>query len=532
MSSVSGIRLPGLATGMDTENMVKEMLTGEQNKIDKIKQKEQSIKWQQEIYREIINDVKSLNDKYFSVTSKNSIISSGAWSTLTVNSSNENVITATAGAGANDVNYSFDVKKLAQSAKITSSVSIDDGVKTNLKDLGLKSDVEFRIALGKDKDGNEIYSDPISIKVNDSTEIDENGNPKYKADTIDSLVKKINDASKGEVKASFSEMTGSFSIESVKTGSDSSFKIVDKDGNNSTDLNFLGLKTNEVEINKDGSFTSKSIDFNGTSVGSDSIVEVKSKDGSFSKILNEKTNSFTIDGIKYDVHATGTSDITSKQDVKPVVENMKAFVEDYNKIMDKMYDIVTQKINRDYPPLTEAQKEDMSEEEIERWEKKSKQGILRNDSEMRRFMEDMQKSIFGDKMEMLNSMGLTSHENYNKKGQIALNEEKFVKALQNNSDEVYEMFAKDEKSVLENMKSTINKYIGGSSSVFAKKAGLEKTASAVKNFYSEQLKRQEDAIKKLQRKMDEKEDQLYKKFGSLEASMNKLNSQMNYFMQA
>lgn len=58
---------------------------------------------------------------------------------------------------------------------------------------------------------------------------------------------------------------------------------------------------------------------------------------------------------------------------------MKTFVDDYNKIMDKIYDLVTEKKDSDYPPLTEAQKEEMSEDEIKDWEKKAKQGILRND---------------------------------------------------------------------------------------------------------------------------------------------------------
>ncbi len=128
-------------------------------------------------------------------------------------------------------------------------------------------------------------------------------------------------------------------------------------------------------------------------------------------------------------------------------------------------------------------------------------------------------------------MGLTTHEDYNKKGQISLDEAKFTKALETNSEKVYEVFAKDKSSVMEGMKSTMNKYIGGSSSIFAKKAGLEKTASAVNNFYSEQLKRQADLIKNLQNKMYDKEEKLYLKFGNLESQMNKLNSQMNYFMQ-
>ena len=496
MSSVSGIRLPGLATGMDTETMVKEMLTGEQNKVDKAKQKEQIINWQQETYREIISDIKGFNDKYFSLTSKDSIITSSAWNTLTVDSSNSSVITATGNAGANKVDYKFEVKKLAEPAKLTSSKS---GLKKDSKlvDLGATNGDKFKIALGKDDKGNVIYSDVITIE---------------NEDTLDSLISKINNASNGEVKASYSEMTGKFTIETTKTGINSGFAITDESGKLSDSLKFLGINTNQA-------------------IGTNSEINVSSKDGSFSKTLNEESNSFTIDGIKYNVHSTGSSEITSKQDTKPALDKMKAFVEDYNKMMDKMYDILTQKENRDYPPLTEAQKKEMEKDEIESWEKKAKQGILRNDSEMRRFMDDMQKAIFGDKMSVLAEMGLTTHEDYNKRGQIALDEEKFTKALETNSEKVYEVFAKDKSSVMEGLKSTINKYVGGSSSVFAKKAGLEKTASAVNNFYSEQLKRQADIIKNLQKKMSDKENSLYKKFGALESSMNKLNSQMNYFMQ-
>lgn len=554
MSSVSGIRLPGLATGMDTEAMVKEMLTGDQNKIDKVKQKEQTIKWQQEIYREVIKDVQGLNDKYFSVTSKNSIVNSSAWNTLLVSSSNSSVITATGTAGANNVNYKFNVAKLAQPPKFSVGGNINvngTDVKiekdTELKSLGLDGEKTFMISYGE---GENEKSKPITIRTEptykkgegkitnkdgkffdeNGKEVDKDGNLldekgekiiKEPADTIESLAKKINDASGGEVKASFSQMTGELTIESSKTGTNSSLQIVESeigvDGkeviNPSDALKFLGM---------DGS----------KKIGENSEIEVTTVDGKTTiKTLNEESNSFTIDGVKYNVHSTGSSEITSKQDTQPVVDNMKAFVEDYNKLMDKMYDLITQKTNKDYPPLTEAQKKDMSEEEIKRWEEKAKKGLLKNDSEMRRFMDDMQKSIFGDNIQILNEMGVTSHSDYNKKGQIALDVDKFTKALETNADKVYEVFAKDSSSVMERMKSTIKNYTGGSSSVFAKKAGIDKTASAAKNFYSEQLKRQADTLKTLQRKMGDKENALYKKFGALEASMNKLNSQMNYFAQ-
>ena len=160
------------------------------------------------------------------------------------------------------------------------------------------------------------------------------------------------------------------------------------------------------------------------------------------------------------------------------------------------------------------------------------QVILRNDSEMRRFMDSMQNAIFGDKMNILNEMGISTAEDYNKRGQISLDESKFTEALENDSQKVYKAFAGGSNSMMEKMKSTVKNYVGGASSVFAQKAGLEKTASVANNFYSEQLKRQADIIKNLKSKMYDKEDKLYLKFGNLESQMNKLNSQMNYFAQA
>lgn len=520
VGSASSVRIPGLATGMDTDAMIKDMLSGEQQKIDKVKQKQQTVKWQQEIYREVMKDIKSLQDKYFSVTSPNSIMSSKAWNTLTIGSSNENVITASGSAGANKVDYSFDVVKLAQSAKMSSTKA---GIKNDstLESLGLSGEQKFSIKFG---DGDKDVSKEITIRTEPLYETDKGGNfvldkdgnkvVKEPADTVDTLIKKINDSTDGNVKASYSEMTGKFTIESTKTGENSKLQIVDSSGNESGALDFLVTSP-----------TSRS------AKGSNSQIEVKAKDGSFAKTLNEESNSFSIDGISYNVHTTGTCDITSKEDVQPVVDNMKKFVEDYNKIMDKIYSLVTEKGNKEYPPLTEAQKKDMSEEEIERWEKKAKEGLLRNDSEMRSFMDKMQNAIFGDNMKFLMDCGLTSSEDYTKKGQLSLDEDKFKKELQNNSQKVYDAFAGGNDSVLEKMKDTMYDYVGTSSSVFAKKAGLEKTSSVVNNFYSEQIKRQEEAIKLLQRKMDDRENKLYKQFGQLEASMNKLNSQMNYFAQ-
>lgn len=508
MSSISSIRLSGLATGMDTDAMVKSMLTADQEKIDKAQQKEQTVKWQQEIYREVMSDIIDFNDKYFSLTSKDSILSNSAWNTLSITSSNSSVISATGNAGATNVDYKFNVKKLAETAKAQSSI---EGLKkeSKLVSLGAKEGEQFKFELGKDDTGNTIYSSDITIEADD---------------TIDTLITKINNSVDGKIKASYSEMTGKFTVETKDTGSNTEFKIVGEDGSSSKALDFLDLKT------KNSSGNLVKFDENGAK-GSNSEIEVSSKDGTFKKILSQESNTFTIDNIKYTVNSTGSAEITSKQDASSVVQKMKTFVDDYNKIMDKIYDLVTEKKDSDYSPLTEAQKEEMSEKEIENWEKKAKAGVLRNDNELRKFIEDMKGAVYGELEGLgisLSDIGINSVSDYNKPGQLSLDEEKFSKALKENGELVY----KATTAGLEKIKKVTYNYAGSSGSVFAKKAGIEKTSTAANNLFSEQIKKQEERIKELKAKMQERQEELYAKFASLESSMNTLNSQMNYLINS
>lgn len=501
MSSVNSVRIPGLATGMDTDQMIKDMLTGEQSKIDKVFQNQQMVKWQQETYRDITKNVKGFYDKYFSVTSKDYILGSKSFNTITVNSSNNSVITATGSSSASNINYKFDVKQLATS-KTMSASSASNGVTikkdSTLEELGLLVDgATFKISTGEGKE-----SKVITIN---------------KDDKVSDLINKINESFPGEVKASFSDMTGKLTISSNTTGDSSILKIIDVEKD--ADGNY---------VNKD---TSDSLSFLKMSEteGKNAEVIVMDSAGKVIKELNESKNTFNIDGITYNLNGVGQASLTSTQDVTPVVEKLESFINDYNKIMDDIYDLVTQKKSNGYPPLTEAQKKEMTEEEIKNWDKKSKEGMLRNDSELRAFMDDMKSAMLGPFESLgksLSDIGITSVDNYNKPGQIKLDVDKFTKVLQENGD----LAEKITTGVFDKVKTNMYKYVGSSTSIFAKKAGIEKTSTDLNNLYSEQIRKQEEQIKKLTSKMKTKEQQLYSKFARLEATMSKLNSQMNYFV--
>lgn len=483
MSSVNSVRIPGLATGMDTDQMVKDMLIGEQNKVDKANQTQQNNKWKQEIYRDVIKDVKGLYDKYFSATSSNYILGSKAFSTMTVNSSNSSVISATAGAGANNINYKFKVDAMAQPARLESkNIGKDDVI----------SDVDTKITIN----GKEIEV-KAGAKASD-------------------VVKSINDSfPKGEVKAVYSEMTGKLTVETSNTGQ-------------AAELTVEGSLFENMKMESNGTLVGPS----GAVKGSNNKVTVYAADGVTElKVIENESNSFAIDNITYNVNGVSTElvSMTSKTDTKSTVDKMKAFIDDYNKMVDKVYDLATEKKNKDYPPLTEAQKKDMDKDEIEKWEEKAKVGLLRNDSELRSFMEGIKSAIIGpidDLGVTLDDIGIKSDPDYNKQGQLVLDEEKFKKALEENGDLVY----KATTTVFEKIKDVTYKYAGSSSGLFVKKAGMERTSTAVDNIFSEQIRNQEKYIKDLTTKMNRREQELYAKFAKLESSMNKLNSQMNYMM--
>ena len=484
-------RLTGFATGLDTDQMVKDMLTNEQNKIDKVQQQQTLTEWKQDEYREIITEAKSFYSKYFDVLSKDSVMNSGAFVTTTVTSTNNSVITAKAGAGAVAPNYNFEVKATATSAQVSSNSGL---AKTDkLGDLGLSGEKNFVINYGDGKATN-------TITITED-------------DTIESLAEKINKASDGQVKAVFSEMTGGLTISSSATGVSSKISIstgtVDADGKfaadgNSDALSFLGIDGKEV-------------------TGSNAEVVVRDLNGKLLKEISNETNSFSIDNVSYNVNGTGSAKLTSITDTTDAVERMKNFVEDYNKLVGRIHKNLTEKKNKDFDPLTEAQKKEMSKEEIENWEAKAKQGMLRGDRELTNMLDHLNATFAGT----LAEFGIKRSTDYTKQGQLVLDEEKFKTALVEKGDKLNKALTETFKNTAEVFKNNV----GSSSSILIKKAGLKNTVAVADNFLSKEIEKYKSKISELTKRMSAKETALYAKFAKLESTMNRLNSQMSYLAQ-
>lgn len=76
-SSIYGSKnvISGLASGMDTESMIENAISGYKTKISTLQQKRTKVEWQQEVYRSIIGKMASFSDKYTSYASSTNLLS-------------------------------------------------------------------------------------------------------------------------------------------------------------------------------------------------------------------------------------------------------------------------------------------------------------------------------------------------------------------------------------------------------------------------------------------------------------------------
>ncbi|MBZ9688096.1 flagellar filament capping protein FliD [Clostridium estertheticum] len=124
------MRITGMASGLDTETLVKQMMKPYTMKVDKMKQDRQIVSWRQELYRDILSDTAAIKDTYFdnlkpdtNMLSKNNYAGFDVTATNSVAGESAGV-SATASVGAMPGSYKVEVTNLATAAKI-------DGVAIN-----------------------------------------------------------------------------------------------------------------------------------------------------------------------------------------------------------------------------------------------------------------------------------------------------------------------------------------------------------------------------------------------------------------
>ena len=82
-----------------------------------------------------------------------------------------------------------------------------------------------------------------------------------------------------------------------------------------------------------------------------------------------------------------------RHDVDAVVDKIKEFVNMYNELVDELNSALREEVYRDFPPLTDEQRAELSDKEIEMWEEKAKSGLLRSDSIVSGILSEMRLAL-------------------------------------------------------------------------------------------------------------------------------------------
>lgn len=380
-------------------------------------------------------------------------------------------------------------------------------------------DVQKELSTGLATDGSDLLSEyKISVNGKEFT---------FKAtDNINTIMKTINNDSDANVTISYSSTLDRFSIVAKNGGASSQVKIEDITGNLSKVL-----------------FGESSV--TGTP-GQDAELEVSFDNGqSFTKITRS-SNSFTMDGVNFELQKTTTgSDVSETNPITFSVESktddlvtkIKTFIDDYNAILTTVNGLISEKKPTDatYAPLTDDQKSEMSESQITAWEKKAKQGLLFNDSLLSSFAQDWRHSmtdVVSSMSSALYQVGISS-SSYSDNGKLTVDEDKLKEVLNSDPDKIAQLFTSTD-GIATRMQNVIKKYANDSlvnTGLLITKAGSS-TSTVDTSELAKKMKEYDTQVKTLKTRLTSQQEYYYNKFTALETYIARMNSQASFFTQS
>lgn len=256
-------------------------------------------------------------------------------------------------------------------------------------------------------------------------------------------------------------------------------------------------------------------------------------------VVERNTNIFEIDGINMEL--TGTSNepisLTTSRDTDKIVDSLKGFVEDYNKLIEELNGYLKEDSSyKKYPPLTDAQKKEMSDKEIELWEKKSKTGLLRNDQNVSNFLSDMRMILY-NKVESaglaLYDIGIETSDKWQDNGKLVIDEDRLQSAIATNVDNISKLFTDKEQGVAVRLQQAIKdaaNVSSGSPGAMVRYAGT-KDVLVAKNTLYEQMKSITQTLSNLNNKYTLEKARYWKQFTAMEQAISNMNSQSSWLTQ-
>ena len=532
-------------SGIDVESLVKVGMMSEQKKYDRLYKKEVETEWRKEAFADVYSAVNTFR------SSMSDMRLSSRTKPMTATSSLSDVVTATANANAGVMSHTVEVTQAASNAYLMTAAG-QKVARTNTAapaSVALK-DVAF--AGGTMPAGMANGDTALSFKLSNGTGTAE---VKFTAEeiftknlTLNDLATRINNArfidSDGKksalnITASYDAVSDAFSIVNTKSGSDNKVSLsVDTGAGSAADTTALlnNLKLGQVSggsISAPLSFTAAGTTSTLSVAGTNASVKV---DGRTYTDLQE--NKLQVNGVTYtfkkETPAGTTAQVTIAQDQEKLVENVKKFVEDYNKLLDDLHGRYNNNKYPDYEVLTKDQEASMSHEQVEKWNERAKSGLLYRDGYLRSIISDMRDAVTNrvgsapGRYNNLAAIGITSKD---QSGHLKLDENKLRTAISAEPDAVNQIFSHtdDDDNYGDNGVATrLAERLGKRMESLKSHAGMTANKSD-RSELGKLIENYEKQMSDFKQLMSSFENQLYKKYNAMEEAISKLSSQFGFF---
>lgn len=505
------IRITGMASGLDTDSMVKELVSAYHKKGETFTKAQTKMEWKQEAWTDLNKKVKSFFSKYV-----DDMRYSSAYAKKKTTVSDTSKATVVAANNAVNGTQNLKITGLAKAGYLTGGklkTTDDEKVtgKTTLADLGYTGGYQqLRIGFGeKDAEGN--YANETEL-----IDIDEDT-------TVEEFVRLVNNSSSG-INANFDEANGRIFIGSTKSGVANDFHFEGAEDA----LDSLGLLAKK---DSEGNYIKEK----------DGPVRI---DGENAKIIlndaefESDSNTFSVNGLTItakDITTGSGVTLNTDTDYDGIYDRIKDFFKEYNSLVNEMTKLYNADSSKNYEPLTSEEKEEMTDEEVEKWEGKIKDALLRRDSDLNSILMAMENPLLktyevNGKTYSLSSFGIETLGYFN-----AEENERNAYHISGDEDDTNSSSGINKlKNMLaanpEDTAEFFQKLIGG---LYESLNDIQKhsdTSTSYGSFYSDkQLKTditdQKKKVSDWEKKVADIEEKYYKQFSAMEKAMTKLNNQ-------
>lgn len=508
MSSSSTMRLSGLISGMDTESIIQQLVSAKKTKVDDAKKAQTKLEWKTTAWKDLNTKLKNLQSKYI-----NNMRFTSAYMKKTTSVSDSTAASIITGENAMNGVQSLKVDQLAKTAYMTGgqmSLKDDADEGTKLTALTKLSDLKVTNSGGTSSAFTAGTNTVLNIKTKGSNtpvtlEIGEDT-------TISDVLSKLKEAG---LNANFDETQQRFYISAKESGEENDFEITASgDGADDADnlMKVLGFANGNKIDGKNAKITLNNTEY------------------------TSNTNVFSINGLTITAMKETAENVvvTTKDDVDGIYDMIKGFLKDYNSIINEMDKLYNADSAKGYEPLTDDEKDAMSDSEVEKYEQKIKDALLRRDSNLSTVSSALKEIMAGSvevngKSMYLSDFGIETLSYFtaaeNEKNAYHIDGDADDSSTSGNADKLKSMISSDPDTV-------VSFFSGLFKNLYTKMSDLSKSVEGYRsygNFYDDKKMKSDyddytSKISDLEDKLNDYEDKWYSKFSKMETALAKLQS--------